>query len=144
MVGGGSIIEAIRAGGDGDVSKTHLVWRLDNKASSNIASPIMVDDRLYVVKQGGISSCFHASTGDTLWTLKRLQNLGNYYASPVAGDGKIYITGENGFVVVLRNAAQMEILAKNDLGDSCIASPAIADGKLYFRTKEKLLCFGVQ
>ncbi len=142
MVGGGSIVEAIRGGGTGDVSKTHLAWRLDNKASSNIASPILSGDRLFLVKQGGISSCFNALDGKTNWTLKRLQNLGNYYASPVAGDGKIYILGENGFVVVIRDAPQLEILAKNDLGDSGIATPAIADGRLYFRTKERLICIG--
>ncbi len=142
MVGGGSIIEAIRCGGTGDVTKTHLVWRLDNKASSNIASPIVVGDRLYVVKQGGIGSCFSATDGTTQWMLKRLQNLGNYYASPVAADGKIFITGENGFVVVIRDAPQLEILAKNDMGDSCIATPAIADGRLFVRTKSKLIAIG--
>lgn len=141
-VGGGSIVEAIKGGGNGDVTKTHLLWRLDNKASSNIASPLLVNDKLFVVKQGGLSSCFDASTGKSHWSLKRINNLGNYYASPVAGDGKIYVTGENGFIVVLADSPSFEILAKNDMGDSCVATPAIADGRLFIRTKEKLFCVG--
>ncbi len=140
MVGGGSIVEAIQGGGTGDVSKTHLKWRLDNKASSNIASPILVSDRLFLVKQGGISSSFDAETGKSVWTMKRLGNLGNYYASPVAGDGKIFVTGENGYIVVIADSPNLEVLAKNDMGDACIATPAIADGRLYVRTKETLYC----
>jgi outer membrane protein assembly factor BamB len=140
MAGGGSIIQAIRGGGTGDVTKTHVHWSLENKASSNIASPLVVSDRLFVVKQGGISSCFDAQTGKTQWMLKRLGNLGNYYASPIAADGKIYVTGENGFIVVLADSPQLEILAKNDMGENCVATPAIADGKLFVRTKEKLYC----
>src|SRR4029077_10624430 len=104
MAGGGSIVQAIRGGGTGDVTKTHVVWSLENKASSNIASPILVGERLLVVKQGGISSCFDAATGKTVWMLKRINNFGNYYASPVAADGKIFVTAENGFVVVLEDA----------------------------------------
>jgi len=142
MAGGGSIIECIRAGGSGDVSKSHLVWRLDNKASSNIASPIVVSDRLFVVKQGGISSCFDANDGKTVWTLKRLQNLGNYYASPVASDGKLFVTGENGFIVVIEDGTSLNILSKNDMGDSCVATPAIADGRLFVRTRSKLIAVG--
>jgi outer membrane protein assembly factor BamB len=142
MVGGGSIIQAIRPGGTGDVTQTHLTWELTNRAPSNIASPLLLNGRLFVVKKGGISSCFDAKTGAPLWYLKRIRNLGNYYASPVAGDGKIYVTGENGFVVVLADAAEFKILAKNDLGESCVATPAIADGRLFFRTRGKLYCIG--
>jgi outer membrane protein assembly factor BamB len=140
MVGGGNIIQAIRGGGTGDVTKTHLVWSLDNKAPSNIASPLVTGGRLFLVKQGGIASCFDAKTGKTVYMLKRINNFGNYYASPVAGDGKIYVTGENGFIVVLADSPKMEILAKNDMGDTCIATPAIADGRLFVRTKETLYC----
>ena len=144
MVGGGSIIQAIRAGGSGDVTSTHVVWNLKNRAPSNLASPLLVGDQLFVVKRGGLSSSFDAVTGDKHWEIKRINNLGEYYASPVAGDGKIYVTGENGFVVVLGAGPEFKMLAKNDLGGTCIATPAIADGRLYFRTTEKLLCFGLK
>ena len=144
FVGGGTIIQAVRGGGSGDVTQTHLVWGLENRAPSNISSPLFLDGRLLVVKRGGISSCFDAATGRAVWYLKRIRNLGNYFASPIAGDGKIYITGENGFVVVLAGEPQMRVLAKNDLGDSCVATPAIADGRLFFRTRKKLICISNQ
>ena len=142
MVGGGSIIQAIRGGGQGDVSSTHLVWSLENKASSNIASPLLTGDRLFVVKQNGLSSCFDAKTGKELWMLKRIRNLGNYFASPVAADGKIFVPAENGFVVVLADSPKLEILSKNDMGGSLVATPAIADGRLFFRTADKLFAIG--
>src|SRR5262249_32350418 len=63
MAGGGSIVQAIRGGGMGDVTKTHVVWSLENKAPSNIASPLLAGDKLFLVKTGGISSCFDATNG---------------------------------------------------------------------------------
>ncbi len=95
-----------------------------------------------MVKKGGLSSCFDAATGKTYWELKRIGNLGEYYASPVYGDGRIYVAGDNGTVVVLAAGPKLEVLARNDLGGTCIATPAIADGRLYFRTREKLICIG--
>jgi outer membrane protein assembly factor BamB len=142
MVGGGNIIQAIKGGGTGDVTKTHLLWNLKNRSPSNLSSPLLVGDHLFVVKKGGLSSCFAAATGKTLWELERLHNFGEYYASPVAGDGKIYVTGENGFVVVLAEGPELKVLAKNDMGGTCIATPAIADGRLLIRTREKLYCIG--
>ncbi len=141
MAGGGNIIQAIRGGGTGDVTKTHVVWNLDNTSPSNIASQLVVDGRVFVVKKGGISASFNASTGETIWMQQRIKNLGNYYASPIAGDGKIYVTGENGNIVVLEQGPKVNVLARNDLGESCIATPAIADGRLYVRTLKKLYCF---
>ena len=140
MAGGGSIIQAIRGGGTGDVTKTHMVWNLNTKAPSNMSSPLAVGDELFVVKKGGICSAFNLHTGKAFWEIKRLQNYGEYFASPVAGDGKIYVAGGNGFVVVLEEGPALNVLGKNDLGADLIATPAIADNRLYFRTKEKILC----
>jgi outer membrane protein assembly factor BamB len=140
-IGGGSIIQRIRGGGTGDVTKTHLEWNLNNRSPSNVTSPLVSDGRLFVVKKMGVAASFDIDDGKTLYEQKRIRNLGNYYASPIAGDGKIYVTGENGFVVVLKDAPQLEVLAKNDVGDSCVATPAIADGRLYVRTLNKLYCF---
>jgi outer membrane protein assembly factor BamB len=142
MVGGGNIIQAIKGGGSGDVTKTHLLWNLNNKAPSSLSSPLVVGNQLFIVKKGGISSSFDTATGKRQWELKRLQNLGEYYASPVAGDGKIYVTGDNGVVVVLAQGPKLRILAHNDMGDTCLATPAIADGRLFIRTRHKLFCVG--
>ena len=71
-----------------------------------------------------------------------MKNLGDYYASPVYGDGKVYIAGRNGIVLVLAEGSKLEILARNDMGAEILATPAIADGRLYIRTREKLYCIG--
>lgn len=141
MVGGGNIIQSIRGGGTGDVTKTHLEWNLDEKTPSNIASPLAYDGRLFMVKKGGLSAAFQLKDGKKVWTKKRVRNFGNYYASPIAAGGYIYVPGENGYIVVLKAGPQVEVLAKNDLGDSIIATPAIANNRLYVRTLRKLYCF---
>ena len=140
LVGGGTTIQAVRGGGSGDVTKTHVVWNIDNKSPSNIASPLVADGQVFVVKKGGISASFDADTGETTWQKKRIRNLGNYYASPIAGDGKIYVMGENGYIVVLEQGPELKILAKNDMGETTTATPAIADGRIYIRTLTKLYC----
>ncbi len=143
MVGGGSIVQAIRGGGTGDVTKTHTVWNITHRASSNLVSPLVVGNRLHVLKAGGLSSCFDAGTGKPLWELSRIGNLGDYYASPIAADGKIFMAAKNGFVVVAEDAPELKILARNDMGgEEIYATPAIADGRLYIRTRNRLFCIG--
>lgn len=140
MAGGGNTIQAVRGGGAGDVTDTHVVWNIDNKSPSNLSSPLVYNDQLYVVKSGGISSCFDARTGEEVWGRTRLRNFGDYYASPIAADEKIYIAGRNGFVVVLDDGPELKILAKNDIGEEIFATPSVADGRLYIRTRENLFC----
>lgn len=140
MVGGGNTIQAVRGGGIGDVTETHVVWNIDNKSPSNLASPLVFNNRLHVVKSGGISSCFDAETGNEIWGRTRLRNFGDYYASPIAADGKIYIAGRNGFVVVLDDKPELSVLAKNDIGEEILATPSVADGRLYIRTRENVFC----
>jgi outer membrane protein assembly factor BamB len=136
-------ILAVRAGGRGEVTSSHVLWKHKSRAPDHIVSPLVVDGRMFVVKAGGISSCFDATDGKPLWYQKRIQNIGEYFASPVAGDGKIYVVGENGTVVVLESGPELKVLATNDLGDSCLATPAIADGRLFFRVRKKLICAGL-
>lgn len=140
MAAGGNIIQAIKGGGSGDVTKTHVLWNLDHKTPSNIASPLFYNNRLYLVKGGGMSSCYDAKDGLTLWERSRLGNFGDYYASPIAADGRVYFAGKNGFVVVLEDGPEMKVLGKNDIGEEIIATPAIADGRLFVRTRENLFC----
>jgi outer membrane protein assembly factor BamB len=137
---GGNTIQAVRGGGTGDVTKTHVVWNIDNKSPSNLSSPLVYNDRLHVVKSGGISSCFDATDGKTVWDRTRLKNFGDYYASPIGADGKVFIAGRNGFVVVLDDKPELTVLAKNDMGEEILASPSIADGKIFIRTRESVFC----
>jgi outer membrane protein assembly factor BamB len=141
LVGGGTTIQAVRGGGSGDVTDTHVVFNLHNRSPSNLSSPLVIGEQLFVVKKGGISSSFDAATGKTHWELSRIRNIGDYYGSPVAGDGKIYVPGENGFIVVLEQGPKLKFLAKNDIGESCLATPAIADGRIFVRGRQSLFCF---
>lgn len=140
MAAGGNIIQAIKGGGTGDVTKTHVLWNIDPKSPSNLSSPLFYNQRLYVVKSGGMSSCYDAKDGKMLWERSRLGNFGDYFASPIAAGGKVYIAGKNGFVVVLEDGPELKVLGKNDIGEEIIATPAIADGRLFIRTRENLFC----
>lgn len=133
-------ILAVRGGGRGDVTSTHLLWKHPTKHTDHIVSPLVSEGRMLLVKCGGIATCFDTAAGEPVWGPKRIQNASDYFASPVRGDGKIYCAGENGEVVVLRDAPELDVLASNDLGASIVATPAIADGHLYVRTRTGLFC----
>ena len=133
-------IVAVRGGGSGDVTASHVLWKHPTRHTDHIVSPFVSAGRMLLVKGGGISTVFDTRTGTPLRGPKRIANASDYFASPIAGDGKIYVAGENGKIVVLRDAPDYEVLAVNDVGGSIVATPAIADGAVYVRTRHKLLC----
>ena len=135
-------ILAVRGGGQGDVTKTHLLWKHKTKNTDHIVSPYVADGRMLLVKEGGITTVFGTKEGESIRGPKRIGNGGGYFASPVSGDGKIYLASENGNVTVLKDAADYEELALNEVGESIVATPAIADGGLFIRTRTQLMCFG--
>ena len=134
-------IMALRGGGRGDVTRSHLLWKHATKHTDHIVSPLISDDRMLLIKAGGIASMFETAGGTAIRTTSRIRNPGDYFASPIRGDGKIYVAGENG-IVVLQDSPSLELLARNEMGDSIVATPAIADGCLYVRTRSKLICVG--
>ena len=131
-------ILAVRGGGRGDVTATHLLWKHPTRHTDHVVSPLVSQGRMFLVKAGGIATCFETATGKPVFGPARINNAGDYFASPIVGDGTIYIAGENGNVVVLRDAPSLEVLAVNDLGESIVGTPAIADGALFFRTRRAL------
>lgn len=137
-----SSIQAVRGGGSGDVTGTHVLWKVKTLAPDHLVSPLLVDGRLLLARSGGFASCFDAAKGTPLWEKQRLGLTSQVMAQPVAGDGKIYVTGQNGRIVVLASEAKLRVLARNDLGEDCIGTPAIADGRLYLRTRTRLYCVG--
>ena len=133
---------AVKSGGEGDVTETHLLWKHPTKYTDHIVSPLVSDGRMLLIKGGGIRTVFDIRKGKSIGRQARIQNTCEYFASPIVGDGKIYIAGENGVIVVLEDSEDYKILAKNDMGDAILATPAIADGKIYIRTRSKLICVG--
>lgn len=130
----------MRGGGSGDVSKTHLLWKKVNKAPDHVVSPLVANGRMTLIKSGGFSSGFDVSNGEPLWQRQRIGNEGSYLASPVFGDGKIFVAGQNGAVVVIEDSSKPKTLATNDMGEPIIGTPAIADGRIFLRTRTKLIC----
>jgi outer membrane protein assembly factor BamB len=131
---------AIRAGGRGDISKTHVLWRY-RKALPNTSSPLLYQGVIYMVRDG-VATSLNPETGEAYKQARLTGALGRYWSSPIAADGKIFVAGEDGKVVVLRATPQWEILAINDLEEETFATPAILDGRLYVRTRAALYCFG--
>jgi len=140
--GGAQFIIAVRGGGNGDVTKTHVLWKHSTKHTDHVVSPFVSDGRMLLVKPGGITTVFDTIRGNPLRGPERVGRPEGYFASPVCGDGKIYLAGETGKVTVLKDTAEYEELAVNDLGESIIATPAISDGRLFIRTRTRLMCFG--
>ena len=124
-----SDIWALRPGGKGDVGATHMKWRMPN-GGSYVPSILQYQGLLYMTNEVGVVTCAEAETGTVVWK-ERLGGI--FFASPVAGDGKVYMLSETGEMFVLRAGRKMEILAKNELGERFLASPAIAGGRIFLR-----------
>ena len=133
-------VTAIRLGGQGDLTSTNVLWRL-KKTVPDIPAPLLYRGVLYGVKDGGIIISLDPNGGAVLKTDRSRDALGEYYSSPVAGDGKVFLISGGGKVTVLKAGAQWEILAVNDLGEDCWATPAIAGGNIYIRTHNYLYSF---
>ncbi len=133
-------LRAYRLGGMGDLTDSNLLWQ-NARTLPNVPSPLVYRGVLYTLKEGGILTSFDLKTGEILKQARLQGAPGDYYASPVAADGKIYAVSEEGKASVIQAGAQWQILQVNDLGDGCKATPAIADGRLVFRTYGWLYCF---
>lgn len=119
---------------------TGVKWQ-ENKSVPEVPSPLYYDGRVYIVKNGGITTCLDAKTGEVLYR-KRLGAQGAYFSSPVVAQNRVYVVSGGGIITVFKTGDQFEILAKNDLGESILATPAVVEDKLYVRTEENLYVFG--
>jgi outer membrane protein assembly factor BamB len=129
------VFYAIRPDGLGDVTATHMAWSI-NKGAPNTPSPLVVGSEVYFISDSGIMTCADAKTGKVHWQ-ERVG--GNYSASPVFVDGKIFTQSEEGVGTVLKPGRKFEVLAKNDVQERTLASYAIGDGVIYLRTAEHLI-----
>jgi outer membrane protein assembly factor BamB len=129
---------ALRPGGRGDVSASHVLWRAPG-GGSYVSSLVYYDGLLYLTNDIGVLTCADAKTGARVWQT-RLN--GVFFASPVAADGMVYFVSQTGETIVIRAGRTPEILARNDLGERLVASPAISGGRIFLRSDARLFAIG--
>jgi len=142
--GGGNYVAAVKLGGKGDVTSSHLAYTV--KASAPyVPTPVASGDRLYWVSDDGVATCVEASTGRIVWKERVSEKPTDkypWYGSPVLADGKIYAVASRGEVVVLAAADEFKLLARNPLGEGSHSTPCIDGDRIYFKTFSHLVCLG--
>ena len=131
-------LRAIRLGGKGDVTKTHIAWE-QKRGVAALSSLLYIKPYLYSISRDNILHCIEASSGKIVW-MQRLS--GVHWASPVYADGRIYILSEEGVTLVLRPGAKYDEVARNDISVTCLASMAVSQGNFYIRSDQHLYCIG--
>ncbi len=134
-------IFAVKPGGRGDITETHVVWK-HNRSLPYVASPLFHQGRIYTVRSGGMASCYDAKSGEVIYRDERLGALGDYYSSLTAADGNVYAISQKGTVTLFNGSSAPEVVAQNEMGETVMSTPAVVDGRIYMRTEKRLMCFG--
>lgn len=134
---------AIRLGGRGDMTSESLVWEY-NRAVPQLPSPLLYEGVLYMVNDGGVVTSFDPATGEVIAQGRLKGAVDQYYASPVGGDGKVFMLSELGMLSVLEPGGGLEPVSVSDLDDLAYATPAIAGDRIYVRTRGHLYAFGLR
>jgi outer membrane protein assembly factor BamB len=132
---------AIKLGGEGDQSANAIRWRY-TKPVPQVPSTLLYKGVLYMINDSGILLSFDPATGNVLKQGRLHGAIDKYFSSPVAADDKVFLVGQGGQMSVLKAAGDWEVLRVNEMDDECFATPAIADGRIYVRTRSALYCFG--
>src|SRR5262249_49470121 len=133
-----SVLMGIRPDGEGNVTKTHVLWR-DTRGAAYVPSPIACGRHFFVVSDAGIASCLEAKTGKRLWT----ERLGRQHiASPIAAGPFLDSLDASGQTFVLGAGERFEVVSRNRLDEECHASPAFSRGQILIRTVQHLYCIG--
>ena len=132
---------AIKLGKQGDLTGSDAIVWSHTRGVPYTASPVLFDNKLYVVTDNGMVSAFNAATGEPYYAQTRLPKSANLKASLVGANGKLYLATEDGDVVVLKMGEKFEVIATNHLTDQIfIATPVVAAGELYLRGQNTLFC----
>jgi outer membrane protein assembly factor BamB len=129
---------ALRPGGGGDITQTHLAWRAV-RGGPHVPSPALVNGRLYTANDTGIFNCLDATTGKLIYQ-ERIND--SFSASPIVAGDLLYFPAESGTTYVVRAGDALDVVSRNDLGAPILASPAVVDGRIYVRTQDELVCIG--
>ncbi|MGC3957575.1 MAG: PQQ-binding-like beta-propeller repeat protein [Verrucomicrobiota bacterium] len=142
MAKGENVLVAIKPGGKGELTESQVAWK-QTRGLPYVPSPLFYKDCVYIVRDGGMISSYDAKTGTPHYQQERLDAIGNYYASPVAADGRIYVASLNGKVTVLAAGGDMpKILHQADFKERISATPALIGKAIYYRTATALYAFG--
>jgi outer membrane protein assembly factor BamB len=131
---------AIQPSGEGELDGSVIKWTITRNVPE-VPAPLSWRGRVYMIGNGGIVTCADARTGNVLYRA-RVNAPGAYYASPVAGAGKVFLASSDGVVTVLNGGDKLEILANNDIGEPVFGTPALAGGAIYVRSTRHLWAFG--
>jgi outer membrane protein assembly factor BamB len=138
----GNAVLAIHPGGSGDITKTHIAWK-STRSLPYVSSPLFYKGRLFTVKNGGLVSAYDTKNGHPIYQDERINAPGDYYASAIGADNRIYFTSQNGVVTVIAALnGSPTILGQNKLGEQTMATPAPVENTLLYRTATTLYCFG--
>lgn len=130
---------ALRPTGRGDLTEQALVWK-HLRGSPYVPTPLVDHGRLWVVRDGGLVTKFEAASGKVLQE-ERLAGIGNYFASPVAGDDRVFFASELGVLTILANAAEWRVTGSHDFREKIYATPLLHEGCVFVRTERALYCF---
>jgi len=130
---------AIKPNSGGELPDSAVVWK-HGRGVPYVATPVLNNGILWMVKDGGIVTKLDATTGKLLQE-ERVPAVGNYFASPVAGDGKVYFASESGAVSVVSAEKDWRVISSRDFHEKIYATPALAGNRIYLRTEEALYCF---
>lgn len=137
-----NVLVALKPGCRGQLADTHIAWKA-TKGLPYVPSPLFYKGRIYLVKDGGIISCYDAKTGDAIWQQERLPVAGEYYASPVAADRRLFVTSLDGKITVLKTGTEKpEVLRTIDFKERIGATPALVGNRIYVRSATTLYAFG--
>lgn len=131
-------LRAIRMGGKGDITKTHIAWE-QTRGVAALPSLLYVKPHVYSISRDNILHCVNAENGDIVW---RERLTGTHWASPVYADGRVYITSEEGVTSVLRPGNKYDEIARNEIGETVYASIAVSNGQFFVRSAKHLYCIG--
>lgn len=132
---------AIKMGGEGDQTAKAIRWRYQRPVPQ-VPSTLLYRNVLYMINDSGILISFDPATGNVIKQGRLHGAIDKYFSSPVAADDKVFLIGQGGQVSVVKATGDWEVLAVNELDDECYATPAIADGRIYIRTRSALYAFG--
>ncbi len=131
---------ALRAGGTGDISESHLLWKYEGSGAPDVPSPICDGKYFYMVEDRGLVTCLDAKSGSVIYEVQATRE-GIVSASPIIANGKMYILNENGVTTIVATGPEFKILGTNELdGSYTLASPAVSGSQLFIRTSSHLYC----